>query len=240
MAQYTVKWIIADKNLVKFNEEDDSYQIAEDVKTEGIKNGASVDAEIKDNIVVKMVLGKAEVKKEEVKAEEKKEEKVEESGVERVSESEVAEMTYLAGTSTKEVVKFSEDEKTWFPVLEAVRKSFDGAKKGDVFKLTFGQVESNFKGKTSVKKGIIDAVKVVNETEDATLEKPENDVSDKAPVTKAKCTGSYRNEDETTRRTILMCAKDLTQALISVGKVDDVEKTLISVTESLKKVFETI
>lgn len=240
MAQYTIKWIIADKNLVKFNEEEDSYQIAEDVKTEGIKNGASVDAEIKDNIVVKMGIGKAEVKKEEVKSEEKKEEKVEEPGVERVSESEVAEMTYLAGTSTKDVVKFEEDEKTWFPVLESVRSVFDGAKKGMSFKLTFGQVENVFKGKTSVKKGIIDAEKVVNEAEEAINALLEPEKPSQAPVTQPRSYGSYRNEDETTRRTILMCAKDLTQALISAGKADDVEKILISVTESLKKVFETI
>lgn len=240
MAQYTIKWIIADKNLVKFNEEDDSYQIAEDVKTEGIKNGASVDAEIKDNIVVKMVLGKAEVKKEEVKAEEKKEEKVEESGVERVSESEVAEMTYLAGTSTKDVVKFDEDEKTWFPVLESVRSVFDGAKKGMSFKVTFGQVENVFKGKTSIKKGIIDAEKVVNEAEEAVNALLEPEKPSQASVTQPRSNGSYRNEDETTRRTILMCAKDLTQALIVAGKTDDVEKTLLSVTESLKKAFEQI
>jgi len=233
MAQYTVKWIIPAKNLIRFNETEESFNIAEGVKTEGIKGGDSVNATIDNNIVVKMDIGKAEVKKEEVKSEEK----VEEPGVEKIAELEVAEMTYVAGTSTKEVVKFSEDEKTWLPVLESVRSVFTGAKKGDVFKVTFGQVESEFKGKTSIKKGIVDAEKV-------SAEEPEKDkVEDPTPEkeqSKPRSNGSYRNEDETTRRTILMCAKDLTQSLIAVGKVDDVEKTLLSVTESVKKAFETI
>jgi hypothetical protein len=232
MAQYTVKWIIPAKNLIRFNEAEESFNIAEGVKTEGIKCGDSVGATIDNNIVVKMDIEKVEVKKEEVKSEEK----AEESGVERIAELEVAEMTYVAGTSTKEVVKFSEDEKIWLPVLESVRSVFNGAKKGDIFKVTFGQVEVEFKGKTSIKKGIVDAEKKVS------AEEPDKDKAEEPTPEKSKprSNGSYRNEDETTRRTILMCAKDLTQALISVGKVDDVEKTLISVTESLKKVFETI
>lgn len=234
MAQYTVKWIIPAKNLIRFNETEESFNIAEGVKTEGIKGGDSVNATIDNNIVVKMDIGKAEVKKEEIKSEEK----AEEPGVERIAELEVAEMTYVAGTSTKEVVKFSEDEKIWLPVLESVRSVFNGAKKGDVFKVTFGQVEAEFKGKTSIKKGIVDAEKKVS-AEEPEKDKAEDPTPEKEQ-SKPRSNGSYRNEDETTRRTILMCAKDLTQSLIAVGKVDDVEKTLLSVTESVKKAFETI
>ena len=51
-----VKWIVADKRLIKFDNE--SYTIAEDVNIEGIENGSLVTMELKDNIVVKMALAK--------------------------------------------------------------------------------------------------------------------------------------------------------------------------------------
>ena len=51
-----VKWLVADKRLIKFVDVEDSYNIADDVNIEGIDAGSLVTMELKDNIVVKMAL----------------------------------------------------------------------------------------------------------------------------------------------------------------------------------------
>lgn len=168
MIKMTVKWLVTAKKMVKFNESEDAYILADDVTAEGWKTGDSVEVEIKDNVVIKMV--KVE-KKEEVKKEEKKETpKVKEPVAVRIQpeepqaveeqpeEVQIVNWTVAVYSKKNQVIKFEEQssEKYWYPIKESIHDAFQNVNKGDVITVKIGKVEATSqKGEKYLKDGIV-------------------------------------------------------------------------------------
>lgn len=166
-----VKWIVAEKKLIKFYELDDSYKIDESVNLEGIAKDVIVVMEAKDNIVVKMAVVKESSSK---VVEEKKEIPVAEKPREVVKDAteptpedrekaEVKEVTWTisAITSKKDVVKFAEQAvaKYWYPIEASVIPKFGSLNKGDKVTIQIGPVlATSTKGESYTKDGVIAVV----------------------------------------------------------------------------------
>ena len=249
MSKYKVKWVVTDKHLIKFNDMDDSCNIEESVDLSGISLGSEVEADIKDGIVIKMSLApdkKQEVKKEEVKKEVKKEIVKEEMPVERIEdnvEEKVTQTWTIQGMTKKhDVVKFVEQPQAsyWFPIEATIQKEFSQLKKGDKVTVEIGKVQAiSQKGDAYMKDGVVAVlVNKVEKAKEIVEEKESAPVAEKTQVRQS----SYRNEDETTRRTILMCAKDIVQSLIVSDKIskEEVSEVLLCVTEGVKNAMSNI
>lgn len=136
----TVKWILQDKGMVKFEEKEDHYDLSDavadlDLAKFGIGEGTIVEAQFdKEDTVVFLKKVKDAVK---------------EDNVSEVDDSDVKTWTIAGIPASKEVIKFKEDEKTWYPVSNRVKDlDFDslGIKARANVKVTFGK-SKKVKGK---------------------------------------------------------------------------------------------
>lgn len=168
MTKMTVKWLVTAKKMVKFNESEDAYTLADDVTAEGWKTGDSVEVEIKDNVVIKMVKveKKEEAKKEASKVENPVAEKLanaipaeEPQAVEEQPEEvQIVKWTVAVYSKKNQVIKFEEQssEKYWYPIKESIHDAFQNVNKGDVITVKIGKVEATSqKGEKYLKDGIV-------------------------------------------------------------------------------------
>lgn len=164
MIKMTVKWLVTAKKMVKFNESEDAYTLADDVTAEGWKTGDSVEVEIKDNVVIKMVKveKKEEVKKEAPKAEPVVEKEVQPEEPQAVEEQpeevQIVKWTVAVYSKKNQVIKFEEQssEKYWYPIKESIYDAFQNVNKGDVITVKIGKVEATSqKGEKYLKDGIV-------------------------------------------------------------------------------------
>jgi len=189
----TVKWLVTAKKMVKFNESEDAYTLADDVPAEGWKTGDSVEVEIKDNVVIKMVKveKKEEVKKEAPKAEPVAEKEVQPEEPQAVEEQpeevQIVKWTVAVYSKKNQVIKFEEQssEKYWYPIKESIYDAFQNVNKGDVITVKIGKVEATSqKGEKYLKDGIVGIKKEDAPVEEKKAEqtKAENPTPEKEPV----------------------------------------------------------
>lgn len=160
----TVKWIMKDKKVVAFMEEEDSYNLQGKVcdYLDGIESGVKVKVGVEDGKVTFMQI----VKKEEQSTGKK------ETGT-TAPEGDFVEITFQACTKDVGVIKYAEDpkEKNWTPVLASAREAFKELKKGDKIWVQFGDVmvKKRNSSETYPKKGIV-GVKALEKKEDSPKE----------------------------------------------------------------------
>ena len=164
MTKMTVKWLVTAKKMVKFNESEDAYTLADDVTAEGWKTGDSVEVEIKDNVVMKMVKVEKneDVKKESPKAEPGVEKEVQPEEPQAVEEQpeevQIVKWTVAVYSKKNQVIKFEEQpsEKYWYPIKESIHDAFQNVNKGDIITVKIGKVEATSqKGEKYLKDGIV-------------------------------------------------------------------------------------
>lgn len=164
-----VKWLVADKRLIKFFELNDSYNVAEDVVLDAIDTNVEVTAEIKDNVVVKLdVQEEKESKKKETKTEPPKEaEPTEENPTpqdvqpeeDKKKETQTVTWTIRHTTSDKSVMRFEEQPVLdyWYPIEEKIMPKFQPLNKGDKVTIVIGKVmATSRKNERYEKDGIIE------------------------------------------------------------------------------------
>lgn len=241
---FKVKWVVVDKRIIKFCENDDAYQIAEDVSLDGIKTDISVEATIKDNVIV--AIKAIESKKEEKKKEEPKQEEAKPKDTEPEDVPETCEQTdntivtwtLQAKTSNANVVKFAEqpNPKDWYPIPEDLQETFAKMEKGTKVTVAINKVDAEYKGKTFKKDGVVALIKA----EEIVKEEPEKEKTESTQeeTKQVKRSGSYRDEDSTDKRTASMNAKDVVVALINTGKVTK-EENLEEYIKKYTKLFYT-
>jgi len=221
MTDYKVKWIVKDKNLIKFHEDDASYSIAEGVDFDKVENGIDVDAEIKDGTVVKIAIKNAVVKKEEVKKEQEpvvEDKGVKEEAVEVKEEKPTTVIKPLTWTISalsieKGVAKFEEQpvEKYWFPIASGALSVFKGLRKGDKVQIVVDRVDATSKnGEVYQKDGVAQAKASVKEAkeEQAVVEESVNvEPGEDATMPIQKRTGSVsKSTNESIERQVAVKA----------------------------------
>jgi len=231
-----VKWIVKDKNLIKFHDDTKSYPIAEGVEFDKVENGSDVEAEIKENIVVKIAVKdvKVDVKKDtkEVVEEKKetapvtkKEEKKTSEVTDKVTEEKPAEQivpvtwTVLAISYDNGVVKFEEQtsEKYWYPIASGALKLFKDLKKGDKIQIVIDKVDAESKsGETYQKDGVVQAKAVVKK------EEPKATGKDVTPKKEAK-----QGIEERTRKVYNNTTNDSIERQVALKEAGAIIRSLI-------------
>lgn len=212
--EWTVEWILPDKKLIKFVEDKEgSYDIADNV--------AEYLDKIKDGVVVKTTVDGRKVVF--LQVVEKKEEKA--STTPSTNDENTKSWTVKAITRKKDVVKFEESDVRWYVIPENVQKYFENVNKGDIITVEIGTAEEKGKEKP--------AVVFFKGTESEPIK--EGKEPTKEP-TKSSSKSSYRDEEETTKRTASMNAKDIVVAYISSkAEIVNTEKKVIELVERLTK-----
>ena len=214
MAKMTVKWLVTDKKMIKFNESGDAYTLADDVIVEGWKTGDSVEVEIKDSVVVKMIKieKKEEGKKEAPKAEKPVETEIQPEEQQAVEEQQndvqIVKWTVAVYSKKNQVIKFEEQssEKYWYPIKETIHDAFQNVNKGDVITVKIGKVEATSqKGDKYLKDGIVgikkEEVHVEEKVPEQRIEKEENvPVTEKEPVKQR----NYNSTNESIERQVAL------------------------------------
>ena len=203
-----VKWLVADKRLIKFVDPAESYTIAEDVDIEGIDVGSLITIELKDSVIVKL-------KKEDVKGKEKPAEKVASVKEEKPEPTEPQDcpeevkikpltMTISAIAFEKGVVKFAEQEteKYWYPIAPEAKDAFKGLRKGDSIQVVIGNVDAESQaGEKYQKDGIVQA-KAVAVKEDKPVENKESEAESPEPKkTEGKSEVPYAKKQSASKST---------------------------------------
>lgn len=232
----TVKWILPDKRVVKFKEEEDTYDLADNVKTEyltGIDAGVAVKVTINEGKVIFMQKDK------ENKLSSVKDNKPE-SNEERMT------CTINAMTTDKSVVKFEKDKdnKKWYIITDAVKADFEKLNKGDIVDVTLGKVLGYNKAKT--KKFPKDAVIAVHSditSDDIKVDLSEIKGYDDSLKKSYSAQYSYNGKnDSIERQCALKSATELVVALIEQDKIDSTnpEKVKNILTSLTKSCYEAI
>ena len=225
--ELTVKWIVKDKKIIKFVEEEEkTYKLADNVLEflDEIKSNVPVNVTISnDKVIFIQVNENADVKNEVEPEPEEQDNNVK-------SESSNETYTVKAISKTRDYYLFDEcGEKEWFTVAKNVKNFLKNVKKGDVLEIKHTTEKDN-KGRET---RLINYAKVVSEKVEEVKEesKKETTVSTKK--------SSYRDEESTDKRTSLMVAKDIIIALINKGEIvtSAIPNTLKDLT---KKCYETI
>jgi len=232
MAEYKVKWIVKDKRLIKFHDNDASYPIVEGVEFDKVENGSDVEAEIKENgvtaISVKVVkeeekpIEKVEEKKETTpvtKEQEKtdvvqKEVVVEEKTVVNKEEEKIVPLTWTISAIAfeKGVVKFEEQttEKYWYPIASGAKNAFRSLRKGDSIQVVIGQMDAESKdGEVYKKDGIVKSKSVVKKEEPKATEKELEGKKDDGKTENKKTSVSKSTNESIERQVALKGAIDL-------------------------------
>ena len=198
--ELTVKWIVKDKKIIKFIEEEEkTYKLADNVLDylKDIKANSPVNVTIDGDNVIYIAIkegAKTETSTENLPPDEQPEPEVTPS-----------EATYTVKGISKsgDWYLFEETgEKEWFGIEEDVKKYLEGqgVKSGDVLEIKY--LEKTKKNKTQ---NYISFAKIKASKE-----------SEPKKETSARKT-SYRDEDATDKRTAIMSAKDIVIALIPKG-----------------------
>jgi len=216
--QRVVEWFVAKRSMIKFQGDEDSTDIAQNVMEVSnfdkypILKGDTVEVGMKDGEVVflrKVKGAKKETKKTETKS----------SETTTASNSETKTVTIFAVAGNKKVVKF-EKEGQWIPVSDEVQTK-DYRELGLIAKNEVTVVLTD---------GTITDVKVVATSKEET----------KNETKSTKRTNSYRDEDSVDKRTASMNAKDLVVALINTGKITSPEKLKENLTDLTKSIYNDI
>ena len=203
----TVKWIVKDKKIIKFvEEENDTYKLADNVLNylDEIKSGVSVNVTIDDKNVTYIAVkeGNTQTPEPTSKTDKPKPEEKQKSEPEKNNASNETEMvTVKAISKTRDYYLFDEKgEKEWFTISPDVKNFLKDVKKGDVLEV---KVEVSNDGKRNVNTVVFAKVKNVAEPEKEEKTEP------------YKKKSSYRDEESTDKRTALMSAKDIVIAYIN-------------------------
>jgi len=254
MADYKVKWIVKDKRLIKFHDNDASYPIVEGVEFDKVENGSDVEAEINGNgvtaISVKVVkeeekpIEKVEEKKETTpvtKEQEKtdvvqKEVVVEEKTVVNKEEEKIVPLTWTISALAfeKGVVKFEEQttEKYWYPIASGAKNVFKVLRKGDKVQVVIDKMDATTKaGEVYQKDGVAQAKSVVKK-EEIEPKKDDNikkykDIgkdTDKVETNKASSSISLTTNESIERQVAVKGAIELVQ--VTGGTKDEVAMLL--------------
>ena len=196
--ELTVKWIVANKKIIKFIEEEDTtYKLADNV--------LEYLDEIKPNVPVNVTIDKGSVifiqKIEGVVVSNEEPEQTS-------SNNDV--YTVKAISKTRDYYLFEEaGEKEWFTVAKNVKGFLKDVKKGDQLEINV-EVTTNDKNK-EVKTIVFAKIKSQNK------EVKEDQPKEKTQTKKS----SYRDEDAMDKRTALMVAKDIVTVLLENDKIDN-------------------
>lgn len=205
--ELTVKWLVANKKIVKFIEEESkTYKLADNVieYLDEIKANVPVNVTIVDDKVIFIQKREGEVVNKDDEIELANMEDYKETN-EEPQEKTADEMVYTvkAISKTRDYYLFDEaGEKEWFTVAPNVKNFLKDVKKGDVLKV---KIEVSNDGKRDVKTIVFAKVQ-------STKEEPKPETKSKTVATKKS---SYRDEESTDKRTALMTAKDIVVAYIN-------------------------
>lgn len=226
--ELTVKWIVKDKKIIKFVEQEEkTYKLADNVLDflDEIKSNVPVNVTIADDKVIFIQVNEnAESSNEPDKSQEPKSEEKSESSNETY--------TVKAISKTRDYYLFDEcGEKEWFTVAKNVKNFLKDVKKGDVLEIKH-TVEKDDKGRDV---RLINFAKVVGEKVE---EKKENVLKTTVSTKKS----SYRDEESTDKRTAVMTAKDIVVAYInSKAEIVNTETKVGELLKRLTKVcYEAI
>jgi hypothetical protein len=212
MTKYTVQYYAKVSNMLKFVDIKEKYKVSDELKDSvKLKKGDVVNAEIEDNIVVK--LEKVEVEETEVKEEQPKKEKEEVKTEEKKEEDkiEIVEKYIHAVARPKEdgrieVVKFTADT-PWVHIAPEFQ---------------FGCMEKGLVARNTCE------LKMVNGMiADVISVKEATPKEEKQATTKAKSDNVYRSPEDFAKETALNCSKDIVVALINSGKIDVTNKEVV-------------
>ena len=140
--QYTIKSILASQGIIKFQEDNTAYQLADNVKQyiDNLKPNDVVDISIeKDSDKIIFIKVAKNIAKSESK-----------------SENNIQTWTVKAITLKKDVVKFEEGKVSWYLIPENVRPLFANIKAKDKITVEIGTIMEKGKNKPAVISVIMD------------------------------------------------------------------------------------
>jgi len=217
--ELTVKWIVKDKRVIKFLEEDDNtYRLAENVLEylDDIKSNVAVDVTINDNQVTYIAKKTASKKKVE-----KKETKSTEEPVDSSQESKKCEVVTVKGISkTRDYYLFDEyGEKEWFTIASNVKNFLKDVSNGDKLEISY---EVSNEGKRTIR--TVTFAKIIEKNQIQSKSESKNNFTNKS---------SYRDEGATDKRTASMNAKEVVVALINNKLIEkaNIKDAIIDLTE---------
>ncbi|MHA1789174.1 MAG: hypothetical protein ACTSXT_08100 [Candidatus Helarchaeota archaeon] len=204
----TVKWIMVERQQIKFTEKDDPFEIEDNVMPymDKIKNGDIVSVGFTDNKV-------AFVKKEKETMDVSQEEK---------------ELTIQGYSPKTKAVLFQEEENVWYPVAENVCDIFKTTSKGDKIKVKIGKVQVAKKsGGTYPKDGIVFVTKL-NE---------ENSSEDSKITNESKKSVNNSTNASIESQVALKGAIEIVKAFIEKGEItkDNVKTAIKDLTKICRK-----
>ena len=221
--ELVVKWIVKDKKIIKFIEEEEkTYKLADNVLEflDDIKSNVPVNVTISDGKVIFIQVNEnAEPSNESQEPEPEKNEASNETNL----------VTVKAISKTRDYYLFDEyGEKEWFTVAKNVKNFLKDVKKGDKLEV---KVEVSTDEKNKTVRTIIFA-----KVQESKKEEPKQETKSETVSTKKS---SYRDEESTDKRTALMVAKDIVVSLIQ-EKGLEMKKVKEALKDLTKTCYETI
>ena len=228
--EFTVEWILVDKQLVKFKEDkENTYNLAENTVKylDSIKEGDSVNVTIDENKII--FIGK---QKAEAKSETKEETKTEPS-----NDTGYVTWTVKAVTSKKDVVKFEEGDVSWYLIPSNVRDSFTDAKKGTKLSVQIGTAKEEGKKNPKEKPAVV-------AVQQGSVEPPKESSGGDKGSEKSYSTSNSTN-DSIEKQVVLKEAGAIVRAYIeaeheSVNSVDKVKPLLLKLTKICYEALKSI
>jgi len=216
--ELTVKWLVANKKIIKFIEEEEkTYKLANNV--------IEFLDEIKANTPVNVtVIGDSVTfiqKRDEVISEEPEQEaETNDEPQEEIADEMI--YTVKAISKTRDYYLFDEaNEKEWFTVAPNVKSYLENVKKGDVLKVN---IKITNDGKRDVKTIVFAQIQTVEKTNEQKIEEKTSTFTRKS---------SYRDEESTDKRTAIMIAKDIINTLLANDKIkkNEIKSVLVDLSK---------
>ena len=228
-----VQYYLKSKRLIKFDGDDESIPLKEDVAVEGtFAKGEKLEVSIEklddETLVVVNIIKVAGAKKESVP-------ELKEGDVEDVPDEEpqsdssaVVEKKKInihAVSGNKEVMKISKDT-PWVKISEALQQT--------------DLVANGFKAKANVEITLTDGVITAYTVLDEEVAEKESNTSTSSSKSSSNSYG--RNEDGMDKRTAIMCAKDTIVAMINVKSLanDKIEQAIDDLANKYYKVIQSL
>jgi hypothetical protein len=223
-----IKWLLVDKQMVKFDEKEESFKLDDGVMKfiDRVKAGDTVKVGIKDDTVIFL----------------QKEKKTEAS----TESSEQKEWTVIGMPKNKQAIKFAEqpDEKYWYPVDESIQKDFDSINKGDKILVGFGNVMvTSQAGKRYPKNGVV-SVSFTEKPKLASEQTVDNAVTSQASVVEKTQFKTSSTNDSIEAQVALKEAGAIVRSFIEtkseiVNTVEKVESVIATLTKSFLDTLKT-